>query len=73
MARQRQDETPADFCRRMGWGVGTRLVGVVMIGDTTVTFNKLITAIGKRCVLAETPYRCEYITDFSDKDWEVAP
>ena len=44
MPRQRQDETPADFCRRMGWGVGTQ----IRHGETRVK----ITAIGDELVLA---------------------
>jgi hypothetical protein len=48
--RQWSRETSADFCRRMGWKVGTRLVGEEGYGATVIE----ITAIGERSILAKT-------------------
>lgn len=59
-------ETPADFCRRMGWEVGTRLIGEP---DARVE----ITGIGHRLVLAwwrDPAGGHEGIMDFSWRDWQ---
>jgi hypothetical protein len=41
-------EAPADTCRRLGWTVGTRLIGDEGNGPTVIR----ITAIGERQILA---------------------
>ena len=67
MSRQRENETPADFLRRMGWGVGTRLTG-----DDGETIE--ITAIGRRLVLAVCDnHNSEGVWCFDCREWEVAP
>jgi hypothetical protein len=83
MPRQRQDETPADFCRRMGWGVGTRIQGVPDshidgIGRTGPTVH--ITAMGENRILARCTHRNgesvvedEALWTLELRDWEVAP
>lgn len=41
-------ESDADFCRRMGWGPGTLIVGDEGYGPTTLE----ITAVGREKILA---------------------
>ena len=72
MPRQRQDETPADFCRRMGWGVGTMVRATVNIGVDYVAqhvVERTITAIGTENVLVETPITGEHTAEFHAHDW----
>jgi hypothetical protein len=71
MARQRQDENPADFCRRMGWGAGTIIrkadgsgrCRIYQIQDKGELFD------GDVLVIPEAP---EY-RQFSLDEWEIAP
>ena len=72
MARQQPDETPADFVRRMGWGVGT----VIWHGDAVVR----ITATGEDLVLGRFLFgrrneeqSGEVSWNPCDQEWEVWP
>jgi hypothetical protein len=69
-------ENDADFCRRMGYIVGTKLSGDEGYGETVIQ----ITAIGERLILAKTavPYNsldgyfCREATwTLSCRDWRV--
>jgi len=60
-------ENSADFCRRMGWTVGTRLVGNEGCGDTIIE----ITAIGDRGVLARDT-NCPRVELRYEGPWSLA-
>ena len=62
-------ETSADYCRRMGWGIGTRIVGDEGYGPTTIT----ITAVGQeRSILAKADGRDESRWTLEHRDWQLA-
>ncbi len=75
MNRQRADETPAEFCQRMGWSPGTRVTGGGLAGGG-IEFE--ITTIGEECVLARALTRNgkpmthsrEQTWSFEFCDWE---
>lgn len=48
-AAMHRGESDADFCRRMGYGPGTRLAGDESYGVTVIQ----ITAVGERLILAK--------------------
>lgn len=48
--RMHPGESDADFCRRMGWGVGQYLVGDEGYGPTVIK----LTAIGEDAILARS-------------------
>jgi hypothetical protein len=71
---QRPNETEAEACRRLGWAVGTRLVGDEGCGPTVIR----LTAIGERHILAVIesdrgrPTRPrEGMWTLSCRDWQV--
>ena len=67
---QNPGESEADCCRRMGWVVGTRLVGDEGYGPTTIE----ITAIGNRLILAKAVNRAfaagEATWTLACRDWQ---
>lgn len=72
----RQSESNADFCRRMGFGVGTRLAGNEGYGETIIE----ITAIGHELILARKVSHCgvasmpiEGSWNLSGRDWRRVP
>lgn len=73
----REDESSADYCRRMGWTPGARLIGTEGDVDgpgwsntTTIT----ITAIGRTRILAVADGRNgrENIWTLKHRDWKPA-
>jgi hypothetical protein len=67
-------ETPAETCRRLGWTVGTTLVGDEGYGPTAI----VITAIGDAEILArelshagEPVSRREGMWSLDCRDWQV--
>ncbi len=72
---QRPDESPANACRRLGWGTGTRLIGDEGYGDTVIE----ITAVGERSLLAISlshdgkpcEQRSETLWTLDCRDWRV--
>ena len=65
----RGDESDADYCRRMGWGPGTRIVGDEGHGPTTIT----ITAVGRSAILAVADGRpFESTWTLTCRDWREA-
>lgn len=60
-------ESEAAFVRRMGWGVGTRLIADEGYGPSTIE----ITAIGRDKVLCSWNGGREASTTFSFRDWQV--
>jgi hypothetical protein len=71
--KRRAGETEADFCRRVGWGPGTRLAGDEGYGVTVIE----ITALGESVILAKQishagkldPSR-EHAWTLDCRDWE---
>ena len=61
------DETSADYCRRMGWGIGTRIVGDEGYGPTIIT----ITAVGQEDILAKADGRDEKTWTLEYRDWQL--
>ena len=59
------NETNADFCRRMGYTVGTRLVGDEGYGPEVIE----LTAIGERLILAKGADR-EGLRMLQFRDWK---
>ena len=75
VSTQLRGESSAECARRMGWHVGTRLVGDEGYGATVIR----ITAIGESQVLAVSKSHCgEYVNwresswTFSCRDWKPA-
>lgn len=69
MPTQKHNQTPAEFCREMGWGVGQRLVGDEGYGPTTIE----ITAIGEDKLLAKAIHpkpRSENNWTLCCRDWQ---
>ena len=62
------DETSADYCRRMGWGIGARIVGDEGYGPTIIT----ITAVGQEDILAKADGRDENTWTLEHRDWQLA-
>ena len=60
-------ETSADYCRRMGWGIGTRIVGDEGYGPTIIT----ITAVGRVRLLAKADGRDENTWTLGHRDWQL--
>ena len=60
-------ETSADYCRRMGWGIGTRIVGDEGYGPTIIT----ITAVGQEGILAKADGRDEKTWTLKYRDWQL--
>ena len=60
-------ETSAGYCRRMGWGPGTHIVGDEGYGPTTIT----ITAVGQEGILAKADGRDEKTWTLECRDWRL--
>ena len=60
-------ETSAGYCRRMGWGPGTHIVGDEGYGPTTIT----ITAVGQEGILAKADGRDEKTWTLKYRDWQL--
>lgn len=69
---QRRGESSADCARRMGWKVGTKLIGDEGYGAATI----VITALGERVLLAKRIDKTGHLENtwtLSCRDWhEVA-
>lgn len=67
----RAGETTASFCRRMGYGPGTHLVGDEGYGPMTL----VITAVGNRTILGYNLDTPEFETSWSlaHRHWKPTP
>ena len=61
-------ESDAAFCRRMGYGPGTRLAGDEGYGVTIIR----LTAIGERCILAIRVLHNGKPSDGFENTWTLA-
>ena len=59
----------AEWCRRNGWTVGTRLAGDGGYGPTVIQ----ITAIGESAILAKTRGGVESVWSLDHRDWRPVP
>ena len=72
----RPGETNADYCRRRGWGPGTRLTGTEGVGtEWEHTDTITITAIGRDKIFAVADGRDDREGNWTleCRDWQVQP